>query len=300
MVWTGPNISSRAIFMSSCTHEHRIQGCVFWLKQILVWLARPCLGIGKHRRLDVEPPVARPVAAGEEGGAAVDAGLDVPQDLLELLLVDLKQHQCKVSASAARINVAAELDASGEKFSSHLRPLFDAIPEGVADDALHGAGLGLLDELVVHALVHERPRPGAAALALALGESFRIQESAATIAPTPEHETIHHNCVGRKYLVEEDRVVRELDGLVDVGVVHDDERGLATELQGHRLQVAPRRQFEDDLARARRSGERELVHAHVATQRGAGRRAKAGDHVQNTVGESSLRGTHTRNGHIDG
>ena len=68
----------------------------------MVWVARPCLGIGKHRRLDVEAPVARPVAAGEEGGAAVDAGLDVPQDLLELLLIDLKRHEWKVSASAAR------------------------------------------------------------------------------------------------------------------------------------------------------------------------------------------------------
>jgi len=60
------------------------------------------------------------------------------------------------------------------------------------------------------------------------------------------------------HLVEEDLVVRELDGLVNVGVVHDDERGLATELQRHRLQVAPRRQFEHDLPRARRSGERKL------------------------------------------
>lgn len=92
-------------------------------------------------------------------------------------------------------------------------------------------------------------------------------------------------------------MVSELDGLVDVGVVHDDERGLAAELQGYRLQVAPRRQFEDDLARARRPGERQLVHAHVATQRGAGRRAEAGDNVQNTLGESSLRRTSTSNGH---
>jgi len=60
------------------------------------------------------------------------------------------------------------------------------------------------------------------------------------------------------HLVKEDRVVRELDGLVDVGVVHDDERGLATELQRHRLQVAPRRQFQHGLPRARRSGERKL------------------------------------------
>lgn len=100
-------------------------------------LAEPYLGVGEHRRLYVEAPAAHPVAAGDEGGAAVDAGLDVPQDLVELLAVD-------------------------------LRPLFDAAPEGVADHALQGAGLGLLHELVVHALVHERPRPGAAALALCM------------------------------------------------------------------------------------------------------------------------------------
>jgi hypothetical protein len=53
-------------------------------------------------------------------------------------------------------------------------------------------------------------------------------------------------------------VVRELDGLVDVGVVHDDEWGLAPELQCHGLQVAPRGQLKDDLAGCRRSGECKL------------------------------------------
>lgn len=52
--------------------------------------------------------------------------------------------------------------------------------------------------------------------------------------------------------------MRELDGLVDIGVVHDDERGLASELQRHRLEVAPRRQLENNLASASRSGERQL------------------------------------------
>lgn len=47
------------------------------------------LGVGKHRRLYVEAPAAYPVAAGDEGGAAVDTGLDVPQDLVELIAVDL-------------------------------------------------------------------------------------------------------------------------------------------------------------------------------------------------------------------
>ena len=51
--------------------------------------AEPYLGVGEHRRLYVEAPVAYPVAAGDKGGAAVDAGLDVPQDLVELLAVDL-------------------------------------------------------------------------------------------------------------------------------------------------------------------------------------------------------------------
>jgi hypothetical protein len=94
--------------------------------------------------------------------------------------------------------------------------------------------------------------------------------------------------------------VRELDGLVDVGVVHDDERGLATELQRHRLKVAPRRQLEHDLPRARRSRERKLVDTHVAGERCAGRRAEAGHHVQNTLGEPSLQRTTRKAGHVDG
>jgi hypothetical protein len=55
-----------------------------------MWPAKPCLGVGKHRRVDVEPPVTDPLTASDEGGAGVHAGLDVPQDLLELLAVNLK------------------------------------------------------------------------------------------------------------------------------------------------------------------------------------------------------------------
>jgi hypothetical protein len=49
----------------------------------------PYLNVGKNRGLDVEASAAYPVAAGHEGGAAIDARLDVAQDLLELLAVDL-------------------------------------------------------------------------------------------------------------------------------------------------------------------------------------------------------------------
>jgi hypothetical protein len=53
----------------------------------------PYLNVSENRGLDVEAPAAYPVAAGHEGGAAVDARLDIAQDLLELLTVDLIQRE---------------------------------------------------------------------------------------------------------------------------------------------------------------------------------------------------------------
>jgi len=134
--------------------------------------AEPYLGVRKHRRLYVEAPAAYPVATGDEGGAAVDAGLDVPQDLVELLAVDLTTQRKEKISGPGRLKLKRTHPAATlRNRSAYLRPLFDTAPEGVADHALQGAGLGLLHELVVHALVHERPRPGAAALALCGWES---------------------------------------------------------------------------------------------------------------------------------
>jgi hypothetical protein len=48
----------------------------------------------------------------------------------------------------------------------YLRSLLNTFLEGIADHTVLSASLGLLHELVVDALVHERPRPSAAALPL--------------------------------------------------------------------------------------------------------------------------------------
>ena len=75
--------------------------------------AEPYLGVGEHRRLYVEAPAAYPVAAGDEGGAAVDAGLDVPQDLVELLAVNLttRRKEKRFQGEAAETETDAPSDA---------------------------------------------------------------------------------------------------------------------------------------------------------------------------------------------
>ena len=85
----------------------------------------------------------------------------------------------------------------------NLSTLLGLLVGGVAENALLGALNGELHELVVDLLVAVDTRAGAAALAL----------------------------------VEEETKVGNLDGLVDVSVVHDDQRRLATELQCDVLEV---------------------------------------------------------------
>ncbi len=69
-------------------------------------------------------------------------------------------------------------------------------------------------------------------------------------------------------LVEEDPVDDALDGLIKRGVVEDDIRGLAPELQGQLL-PGPRDAALDLLADLGGTGERDLVDAGVRDQRGA-------------------------------
>ena len=57
-----------------------------------------------------------------------------------------------------------------------------------------------------------------------------------------------------------------VDRLVDVGVVEDDQRRLAAQLEQHRLQVA-RRGLGDDAADARGAGEVDAAHLRVGDQR---------------------------------
>ena len=76
-------------------------------------------------------------------------------------------------------------------------------------------------------------------------------------------------------LVEVDAVDDALDRLVERGVLEDDVRGLAAELQGQRL-VRARGRLVDELADAGRAGERDLVDVGVADEVHADvRRARA-------------------------
>ena len=79
-------------------------------------------------------------------------------------------------------------------------------------------------------------------------------------------------------LVEPDRVDQPLDGAVEVGVVEDDERRLAAELERQAFARACRR-LANDAADLGRTGERDLVDARVIDDRGASLTV-AGDHVE--------------------
>jgi hypothetical protein len=96
------------------------------------------------------------------------------------------------------------------------------------------AALELVDQPVVHALLHEQPRAGAAHLAL----------------------------------VEPDRVDHALDHAVEVRVLEDDERALPAQLE---RQLLPRagRLAADDAPTSVEPGERDLVDAVVRDERRA-------------------------------
>src|SRR5204863_2951022 len=114
------------------------------------------------------------------------------------------------------------------------------------------AALQLLDHWLVDRLLHEQPRAGAA------------------------HVT----------LVEVDAVDDALDRLVERGVVEDDVRGLAAELERELLPRA-RELALDRLADLGRAGERDLVDALRLDDLGA-RAAVAGDDVDDTRRELRL------------
>ena len=106
--------------------------------------------------------------------------------------------------------------------------------------------LQLRDRLLVDRLLHEQARAGAADVAL----------------------------------VEVDPVDDPLDRLVERGVVEDDVRGLAAELE-RQLRAGAGELALDRLAHLGRAGERDLVHVVVLDERGA-RAAVAGDDVDDS------------------
>ena len=199
--------------------------------------------------------------------------------------------------------------------SAYLRPLFDTAPEGVTNHTLQGVGLGLLHELVVHALVHERPRPGAAALALCGWESVselricsndcsntaRWQYSwtrtwlkkTAWCASSTAWSTSASSMTTKGDLppsssVTGFRLLLAASSSTICPVPVDPVNASCTK----NVQVVQGSDQRWPLKHHGKAGvELELgylVNTHVATERGAGRRTEAGHHVQNTLGESSL------------
>ena len=87
--------------------------------------------------------------------------------------------------------------------------------------------------------------------------------------------------------VEEAADARRADGGVDVGVVENDHRVGAAELEGHALDAA-RRELGDVLADGSRAGERDLRHARIGDERLAEHGALAGDDLEDALGQAVL------------
>src|ERR1700733_7506639 len=88
-------------------------------------------------------------------------------------------------------------------------------------------------------------------------------------------------------MVEEYGVRCTGDGDVQIGVLEDDVRGLASKFQGHMLQVL-RGGLDDELADLSRSREGDLVDSRMPCQRGACRFAEARDDVYHAIGKTRL------------
>ena len=134
--------------------------------------------------------------------------------------------------------------------------------ERVADGQRLGGRDETLHERVVEGGVHEQPRPGQADLAG----------------------------------VAEDRLDRPVDGVVDVGVLEDDVRALAAELERDRREVRRRRRH-DVLAGGRAPGEGHPVDPVVTGERRARRCPVAVDDVEHAGREAGLDRQAAEQGH---
>ena len=141
-----------------------------------------------------------------------------------------------------------------ELYLRDLRALEGVLREWVADDVLLRPLLEALDELVVDALLHVDTRASTAALAV----------------------------------VEEDTEVDPRDGVVNVGVLEDDVRRLATELKGDLLQVRASGSLEDLATDNGRASEGDLVDVHVRGDGRTGDLTKTGEDVDDTWREAGL------------
>ena len=136
----------------------------------------------------------------------------------------------------------------------NLRTLERVRTEWVTHFILLCSGLESLDKLVIDPLLNIYPGSSAAALAV----------------------------------VEENTKVDPRNRILDIRIVEDNIRALATKLQGDLFQVRASGRFHDLPANNGRSGESDLVNIHVGRESSAGNLAETGDDVDDTGWETSF------------
>lgn len=88
--------------------------------------------------------------------------------------------------------------------------------------------------------------------------------------------------------VDEEADVARRRGLIEIGVLADDHRRLATQLQGDLFEVAVAGRYDNFVADGRGPGEGHLLNVHVVGDQVARRVAVAVDDVDDAGREASL------------
>ena len=135
-----------------------------------------------------------------------------------------------------------------------LRALERVRTEWVTHFVLLRSGLERFDKLVIDPLLNIYPGSGAAALAV----------------------------------VEENTKIDPRNRILNIRIVEDNIRALATKLQGNLFQIRASGRFHDLPANNGRSGESDLVNVHVGREGSTGNLAEAGDDVDDTRWEASF------------
>ena len=135
-----------------------------------------------------------------------------------------------------------------------LRTLEGVFAKGVTDNILLRPFLEFLNKLIIDAFLDVDSRSGAAALTV----------------------------------VKENTKVDPGNGILDVGVIKDDIRAFASELQGDLLQVRSGGGLHDLTTNDGATGKGDLVDVHVGGQSGTGNLSESGNDVDYTWREASL------------
>jgi hypothetical protein len=106
----------------------------------------------------------------------------------------------------------------------YLGTLFNTFLEWITNHALQCSSLGLLHKLFVDTLMDKCARPSAAALPLTNSEDKETHTGKKTDNTTITLISTSH----QKYLVKEKSEVRKLNSLINISIVHDNKRRLAS------------------------------------------------------------------------